>query len=163
MINWPPFLEKFIYFWLHWVSISLHGLSLVVASGGCSSLLCVGFSLQWLVLWRSTGSRSMGFSNWAHRLGSCNSQALGRGLRNWDAQDYLLYSMWDRPVPGIEPTYPALAGGFLSTVPPGKSHQVFIWTSKWSRKLLCSYIMVRKDSLPIRSSILFSRMGNGIW
>ena len=29
--------------------------------------------------------------------------------------------MWDLPRPGIEPVSPALAGGFLTTVPPGKS------------------------------------------
>ena len=29
--------------------------------------------------------------------------------------------MWDLPGPGIEPMYPALADGFLTTAPPGKS------------------------------------------
>ena len=29
--------------------------------------------------------------------------------------------MWDLPGPGIEPESPALAGGFLTTKPPGKS------------------------------------------
>ena len=29
--------------------------------------------------------------------------------------------MWDLPGPGIEPVSPASAGGFLITVPPGKS------------------------------------------
>ena len=29
--------------------------------------------------------------------------------------------MWDLPGPGIEPVSPALAGGFLTTAPPGKS------------------------------------------
>ena len=29
--------------------------------------------------------------------------------------------MWDLPGPGIEPMSPVLAGGFLTTVPPGKS------------------------------------------
>ena len=29
--------------------------------------------------------------------------------------------MWDLPRPGLEPGSPALAGGFLTTVPPGKS------------------------------------------
>ena len=29
--------------------------------------------------------------------------------------------MWALPGPGIEPVSPALAGGFLTTVPPGKS------------------------------------------
>ena len=28
--------------------------------------------------------------------------------------------MWDLPGPGIEPVSPELAGGFLTTVPPGK-------------------------------------------
>ena len=30
--------------------------------------------------------------------------------------------MWDLPRPGLEPVSPALAGGFLTTEPPGKSH-----------------------------------------
>ena len=29
--------------------------------------------------------------------------------------------MWDLPGPEIEPVSPALAGGFLTTAPPGKS------------------------------------------
>ena len=29
--------------------------------------------------------------------------------------------MWHLPGPGIEPVSPALAGGFLTTAPPGKS------------------------------------------
>ena len=28
--------------------------------------------------------------------------------------------MWDLPVPGLKPGTPAVAGGFLTTVPPGK-------------------------------------------
>ena len=30
--------------------------------------------------------------------------------------------MWDLPGPGLEPVSPALAWGFLTTVPPGKPH-----------------------------------------
>ena len=37
--------------------------SIVVASGGYSSLRCEGFSLRWLLLLRSTGSRCAGFSS----------------------------------------------------------------------------------------------------
>ena len=44
-------------FWLRWVFIAACGLSLVVARGGYSSLLCTGFSFQWLLLLWSTGSR----------------------------------------------------------------------------------------------------------
>ena len=53
----------FIYFWLCWVFVAMHGLSLVVASGGYSSLWCAGFSLQGLLLLRSMGSRRTGFSS----------------------------------------------------------------------------------------------------
>ena len=67
------FLKKLIsliyfYFWLRWVFVAARRLSLVVASRGCSSLRCVGFSLRWLLLLRSTGSRHVGFS-------SCGTQA----------------------------------------------------------------------------------------
>ena len=53
----------FIYFGLHWVFVAVRGLSLVVVSKGYSSLWCVGFSLRWLLLLWSTGSRHMGFSS----------------------------------------------------------------------------------------------------
>ena len=33
----------------------------------------------------------------------------------------MLRGMWDLPGPGLEPVSPALAGGFLTTAPPGKS------------------------------------------
>ena len=48
------------YFWLFWVFISVRGLSLVAASGGHSSLRCVGLSLSQPLLLRSTGSRCAG-------------------------------------------------------------------------------------------------------
>ena len=35
----------------------------------------------------------------------------------------LSHSMWTLPGPGIEPTSPALAGGFLTTEPSGKSEK----------------------------------------
>ena len=54
-------INLFIYFWLRWVFIAIHGPPLVVASGGHSSLWCAGLSLRWLLLLRSTGSRHAGF------------------------------------------------------------------------------------------------------
>ena len=56
----------FIYFWLCWVFISVRGLSLVVASGGHSSLRCAGLSLSQPLLLRSTGSRHAGSVIVAH-------------------------------------------------------------------------------------------------
>ena len=48
----------FIYFWLCWVFVAARGLSLVAARGGYSSLRCAGFSLRWLLLLQSSGSRA---------------------------------------------------------------------------------------------------------
>ena len=50
----------FIYFWLCWVFVAARGLSLVGVSGSYSLLWCVGFSLWWLLLLWSTGSRCVG-------------------------------------------------------------------------------------------------------
>ena len=75
------YLFYLFYFWLRWVFVAAHGLSLVVVSGGSSSLWCAGFSLQWLLLLRCTGSRHAGFSSCGTRAlerrhSSCGSRAL---------------------------------------------------------------------------------------
>ena len=78
-------LNKFIYFWLRWVFIAAHGLSLVVASGGYSSLRCVGFSFGGLL--QSTGSRGTQASVVVARgLSGCGLQALERRLSSCGAQ-----------------------------------------------------------------------------
>ena len=59
---------KFIYLWLRWVFVAVHVLSLVAVSGSYSLLWCVCFSLRWLLLLWSMGSRHAGFS-------SCDPQA----------------------------------------------------------------------------------------
>ena len=53
-------------------------------------------------------------------LSGCGSWALEHRLSSCDAQAYLLHGMWDLPGPGLKPVSPALAGGFLTTVPPWK-------------------------------------------
>ena len=58
---------------LHWVFVAVRGLSLVATSRGYSSLWCAGFSLRWLLLLQSMGSRCKAFS-------SCGSRALERRL-----------------------------------------------------------------------------------
>ena len=35
--------------------------------------------------------------------------------------------MWDLPGPGLEPFSPTLAGGFLTTAPPGKPHVICLF------------------------------------
>ena len=34
--------------------------------------------------------------------------------------------MWDLPGPGLQPVSPALAGGFLTTAPPGKPNNSYV-------------------------------------
>ena len=63
------FFFSLIYFCLRWVFVAVCGLSLVAASGGYSSMWCTGFSLQWLLLLRSMGSRHAALS-------SCGAGAL---------------------------------------------------------------------------------------
>ena len=58
----------FFNFWLRWVFVSVLGLFLVVVNEDYSLLLCGGFSLWWLLLLRSMGSRHAGFN-------SCGTQA----------------------------------------------------------------------------------------
>ena len=43
-----------------------------------------------------------------------------RRLSNCGSQAQLLRGMWDLPRPGLEPVFPALAGRFSTTAPPGK-------------------------------------------
>ena len=72
-VFWGGFLFCFLFFfWPRWVFVAAHGLSLVAASGVYSSLRCAGFSLWWLLLLRSTGSRHAGSVVVARRL-SCSA------------------------------------------------------------------------------------------
>ena len=112
----------FSYLGPRWVFIALCRLPLGVASGatlpcGAQASHYSGFSCfrapalgtQSSVL-APRGLRSCGLWDLEHRLNSCGPGAsLPRG-------------MWNVPGPGIKPMFLALAGGFLSTVPPGKSN-----------------------------------------
>ena len=48
------------YLWLHWVFVAAHGLSLDTVSRSYSSLWRADFSLKWLFLLQSMGSRVWG-------------------------------------------------------------------------------------------------------
>ena len=61
----------------------------------------------------------------AHRLSSCGLWALERKLSSCGTRAWLLRGMWDLPRPGLEPVSPALAGGVLTTEPPGKSPRYY--------------------------------------
>ena len=61
----------------------------------------------------------------ARGLSSCGLRALERRLSSCGAGAQLLRGMWDLPRPGLKPMSPALAGGFLTTAPPGKSQSKY--------------------------------------
>ena len=81
------FFNKFIYFFIFGCvgSLLLRAVfSLVVVSGGYSSLQFAGFSLRWLLLLWSTGSRRAGFS-------SCGTRAQQLWLTGSRAQSQQLW------------------------------------------------------------------------
>ena len=70
----------FLFFWLCRIFFAACEFSLVAESGGFSSLWCTGFSLQWLLLEWSTGSRhpdSSSCSMWAQGLWCVGSRVHG--------------------------------------------------------------------------------------
>ena len=124
-VSYPSFFKIYVFIYLfiglHWVFVAVRGLSLVVASGGYSLLWCACFSFQWLLLLQTQALGARASVVASCRLSSCGSWALERRLSSCGAQALLLCDMWDLPGPGIEPVSPALASGFLTIVPPGKS------------------------------------------
>ena len=61
--------------------------------------------------------------------------------------------MWDLPGPGLEPLSPALAGEFLTTVPPGKSQACNIFEERSADSLI---------GVPSYVSLCFSLAAFGI-
>ena len=68
-------------------------------------------------------------------LSICGSWALECRLSSCGTWAQSLRSMWDLPGPRIEHVFPALAGGFLTTAPPGKSQPCFIFKTLFLLKI----------------------------
>ena len=100
-----------LFIWLHSVFAATCRLSLVPVpvNGGYSSLKNAGSSSRWLLLCVERTLHAWTSAVAAHRLSSCGIQA------------QLLRGVWNPLEPGIKPMSLALAGRFLSTVPPRKS------------------------------------------
>ena len=63
------------------------------------------------------------------RLSSCGLRALEHRLSSCGVHAQLLRGMWDLPGSGLETMSPALADGFPTTAPPGKSRYLtFLFT-----------------------------------
>ena len=101
------------FFYLFLVALGFHccaGFSLVAASRDYSWLRCAGVSLWWPVLLQSTGSRRADFS-------SCSSQPQELWCEQALVAPWHVESSQTRDRTRV----PTLTGGFLSTVPPGRS------------------------------------------
>ena len=117
---------------------------------------CSGFSCcrAWALGMRASVVVACGLSScglWAleHRLSSCGTRA------------QLLCSMWDLPRPGIEPVSPALAGGFLTTVPPENSLFYYIlMKSNYLSFLLCFVHIISYLNKPSIFYIFFQQFFN---
>ena len=82
--------------------LAVLGFSLVTMSRGCSLVRRAGISSWWPLSLQSMA------------LGPGGFHVCGTGAQ-------VLPGIWKVPEPGLEPVSPALAGGFFSTGPPGKS------------------------------------------
>ena len=92
--------------------------------GAGSSLLHRGFA-SFLV-----AEATLGCGAWASCRGGfccCRARAPGRVGSVVVLPGVSCSSMWDFSRPGKEPVSPALASGFLTTGPPGKSQLVVLW------------------------------------
>ena len=136
------------------------GFSLVAVSGGCSSSLCAGFSLQWLLLLGAWALGARASVIVAHGLSSCGSWALEHRLSSCGARAQLLHGMWGLPRPGLEPVIPALAGGFLTTVPPGKPYGDEFLNS--SRKLANREGQVKEGKVDVKLNAFLFNFFNSI-
>ena len=102
----------------------------------CSGFSCCGARAldMWVSVVVACGLSSYGSQTLEQRLSSCGAQA------------QLFRGMWDLPGPRLEAVSPALAGGFLTTAPPGKSPRYFMIEflnvkniSFWSLKLFSEH------------------------
>ena len=128
----------FIYLFL--AALGLRCCTRVFSSCGEPGLLCCGVR----------ASHCGGFS-------CCRAWALGARpsvrLSSCGAWAQVLHGMWDLPRPGLKPVSPALAGGFLTTAPPGKP-LVGIVDCFFRRRLrvLCVWKEVNRFSLSRRET-----------
>ncbi|KAJ8787852.1 hypothetical protein J1605_005656 [Eschrichtius robustus] len=82
------------------------------------------------------------------------------------SDEALLHSTWDLPGPGLEPVSPVLAGGFLTTAPPGKP-RAFVYRTQEKRNRdyvkLCNLSQINRHAtrLSIGDDLPANTKGHG--
>ena len=104
---WTQSFKLTNFFWLLWNFAAAHQLSVVWPSWSAEAPL---HCRAWLL----SVVASLVVECLLHTSGCAH-------FSSWGAQASLLCGMWDLPRPEMNPVSPALAGGFLTTAPPGKS------------------------------------------
>ena len=89
-----------------------HSCLLLFIFGRAGACCCAGFALA------AAGGGSSHHSARASRCAS--SRVAGHGFRSCSTGLPLPFATWDLPGSGLEPTSPAVAGGFFTTEPPRK-------------------------------------------
>ena len=118
--NWIFFFPKAnlrVKFVVLWVLVFILFFNLYSSMAALGLRCCTGFLWLWqggaALLW-CAGLSCGDFSYWGAQAPGTPAPVVVHGL-------WLLCSMWGLPRPGIKLVSLELAGGFLSTVPPGKS------------------------------------------
>ena len=117
----------------------------------------------WFLLLRSIGSRHADLrscSLWAQQLWLMGSRAWAQNL--WHRG---LVVSWhgDFPRLGIKPMSPAVVGGFLSTVPPGKSCSLFLSVVVYNRSFPGGSVGYLRICLQCRIPGFDSQVGKIPW
>ena len=126
-------------------------------------MVCSLLIERWFLLSQSTGSRHADLcscSLWAQQL-------LLMGSRSWAQQLWHrgLVASWHGglPRPGIKPVSPAVVGGFLSTVPPGKSCSLFLNVVGYNRSFFGGSVGYLRISLQCRRAEFEPQVGRIPW
>ena len=115
------------YFWLPWVFVAVRAFPQLQRARAPLQLRCLDFSLWWLLLLRSMGSRVCGLQQLQH-MGSI---VVASGLQNTGSVVVELGLSCSVACSisldqGIKPMSPALADGFFTTELPGKLERMFL-------------------------------------
>ena len=133
--SWGIFFKVIYFIYLFLATLGLRCCARALSSCGEQGPLFMAVRGLLIEVASRCGARALGTQTSAVvacGLSSCGSRAPECRLSSCGTRAQLLRGMWDPPGPGPEPLSPALAGGFLTTVPPGKpTWGISEWAEEW--------------------------------